>query len=214
MITGGLKIEVIPVGMLEVNCIIVYDASLLEGILIDPGDEPERILSAVSRKKVTLTSIVLTHGHGDHIGGVEFIRKQLALPVAIGRHDAAMLTSAVLNLSSAIGIEIELDPADRLLIGGDQITVGSSTFRVLHTPGHTPGSISLACGEHVIVGDLIFAGSIGRTDFPGGSFDQLIGSIRREIMVMPDSTKLYPGHGPATTVGVERRTNPFLTGAF
>lgn len=209
-----LKIDVIPVGMLEVNAIIAYDSDSLKGILIDPGEEPETIVSAIEKTGVKLESIVLTHGHGDHIGAVGILRDELLLPVAIGRHDNEMLSDPALNLAANMGIELILKPAERLLNEGDMIQVGSFSFEVMHTPGHTKGSISLKSGMDVIVGDLVFCGSVGRTDLPGGSFQELLRSIKEKILTLPDETRLYPGHGPVTTVGRERVSNPFLTGEW
>lgn len=200
--------------MLEVNAIIAYDSDSLDGILVDPGEEPETIKTAVRKSGVRLHSIVLTHGHGDHIGAVGILREQLSLPVAIGRLDGGMLTDAVSNLSMDFGIKIELDPAERLLDNGDRLELGGQSLDVIHTPGHTPGSISLRCGSDVIVGDLIFCGSVGRTDLPGGSFQDLLRSIKEKILTLSDDTRLYPGHGPVTTVGTERASNPFLTGGW
>ncbi len=209
-----LKIEVIPVGMLEVNAIIGYDSESMVGILIDPGDEPDTILSTIERLAVKLDSIVLTHGHGDHIGAVDVLRDELSLPVAIGRLDAEMLSDPSLNLAANMGIDLKLKPPERLLDEGDRVEVGDFSFEVVHTPGHTRGSISLKSGNHVIVGDLVFCGSVGRTDLQGGSFDKLLKSIKEKILVLPDETVLYPGHGPSTTVGRERVSNPFLQGGW
>ena len=211
---AGLKIVMIPVGMLEVNSLLAYDSESLEGILIDPGDEPETISSAVCRLGVRLELIVLTHGHGDHLGAVDVLRDEFSLPVAIGRLDGEMLVDPALNLSSAFGASLSMKPADRLLDEGDRVAAGPCSFEVLHTPGHTKGSISLKAAGDVIVGDLIFCGSVGRTDLPGGSFDLLLRSIREKILTLPDDTRLYPGHGPFTTVGRERTSNPFLTGIW
>lgn len=209
-----LKIEVIPVGMLEVNAIIAYDTGSMAGILIDPGEEPETIISTIERLGVKLNSIVLTHGHGDHIGAVDILRDELSLPVAIGRLDAEMLSDPSLNLAANMGIDLKLKPPEKLLDEGDQVKVGEFSFEVIHSPGHTRGSISLKSGNHVIVGDLVFCGSVGRTDLPGGSFDALLKSIKEKILVLPDDTVLYPGHGPVTTVGRERVSNPFLLGGW
>ncbi len=209
-----LEFELITVGMLEVNALIVYDRASRKGIVVDPGDEAERITATADRLGVSLEKIVLTHGHGDHIGAVDVLRDELGIPVAIGREDADLLTSADRNLSVHFGVRLDLKPADDLLTEDDRITIGESDLKVLHTPGHSAGSISLACDGHAIVGDLVFAGSVGRTDLPGGSMDILLESIRTKILSMPDETILYPGHGPATTVGRERTTNPFITGEW
>lgn len=208
------EIVVLTVGMLEVNCIVAYDPESMRGIIIDPGDEPERIVSLVRNKGIIPELIVLTHGHGDHIGAVDIVRDELALPVAIGKLDAGMLTSPEKNLSADFGIRLALKPVDRLLEEGDKIQFGDVSLDVWQTPGHTRGSITLATDGCAIVGDLVFCGSIGRVDLPGGSFQQLLASIKDKILSMPDDTLLYPGHGPVTTVGNERVSNPFLTGAF
>jgi len=210
----NLEIEVITVGILEVNSLLVYDSGRKSGIIIDPGDEAERILAVADRMGVSIEKIVLTHGHGDHIGAVDILREELDVPVLIGREDAGMLTSAEQNLSFNLGIRLELKPADELLDEGDTISVGSYNLNVLHTPGHSRGSITLVCDGHAIVGDLVFMGSIGRTDLPGGSMKVLMDSIRSKILPMPDDTIIYPGHGPTTTVGRERTTNPFITGEW
>ncbi|MFH1893406.1 MAG: MBL fold metallo-hydrolase [Candidatus Zixiibacteriota bacterium] len=208
------EIAVVTVGMLEVNCIIVHDPETMKGIIVDPGDEPERIVSFMQNNGIIPESIVLTHGHGDHIGAVDILRDELSIPVAIGRLDADMLTFAEKNLSADFGIRLDLKPADRLLEAGDKIHFGRVVLDVFHTPGHTRGSVTLATAGLAIVGDLVFCGSVGRVDLPGGSFQQLLTSIRERILSLPDDTLLYPGHGPVTTVGNERISNPFLTGAF
>lgn len=209
-----LEFEIITVGMLEVNALIVYDPESRKGIVVDPGDEAERIIATADRLGVTPEKIVLSHGHGDHIGAVDILRDDLGVPVAIGREDADLLTSADRNMSVHFGVRLDLRPADELLTEDDRITIGESELKVLHTPGHSAGSISLACDGHAVVGDLVFAGSVGRTDLPGGSMHVLLESIRTKILPMPDETILYPGHGPTTTVGRERTTNPFITGEW
>jgi len=209
-----LKIDVITVGMLEVNCLLIYDSEVGRGIIVDPGEEGDRIAAAVDDRKFVPECVVLTHGHGDHIAAVDDVRDRFGIPVAIGRDDAAMLENASFNLSAGFGVPLEMRPAERLLSEGDDIQAGGHVLKVLDTPGHTRGSITLSYRGHAAVGDLVFAGSVGRTDLSGGSFQTLLSSIQEKILTMPDDTILYPGHGPVTTVGAERRSNPFLTGVY
>jgi len=203
------------VGSLGTNCYIIGCEETLEAAVIDPGGDAGRILGELSRHNLKLSKIINTHGHVDHIGGNRKLKEESQAELIIHPADASMLTSSGRNLSLLSGLAITGPAADRTVKEGDQIKVGNTvTLDVLETPGHTPGGISLKLdmGEKVLifVGDTLFNGSIGRTDFPGGSYRQLIESIQQKLMVFPDDTEVYPGHGPGTTVGFEKAQNPFL----
>ena len=207
-----MKIIAMGVGNLGTNCYIVYSEKTKEAIVIDPGGDAGRILAAVKGHDLIVRHIVNTHGHADHVLANMKLKEATEADILIHKNDAAMLTSAQLNLSMFIGGSAVCGPADRELTDGEKLTVGDMTFQVIHTPGHTPGGISLYCDSDNVLfsGDTLFAESIGRTDFPGGSHRQLIESIRNKLMVLDDSVKVYPGHGPETTIGWERRMNPFI----
>ena len=203
------------VGQLGTNCYIIGCEETLEAAVIDPGGDAGRILGELSRHNLKLSKIINTHGHVDHIGGNRKLKEESQAELIIHTADASMLTSSGRNLSLLSGLAITGPAADRTVKEGDQIKVGNTvTLEVIETPGHTPGGISLKLdmGEKVLifVGDTLFNGSIGRTDFPGGSYRQLIESIQQKLMVFPDDTEVYPGHGPGTTVGFEKAQNPFL----
>jgi hydroxyacylglutathione hydrolase len=203
-------VEILELGPFFVNCYIIGDPASKEGLIIDPSWDPERIVSHVSKMGLDVKKIVITHGHADHIGALDEIRKTFDAPVFIGEKDASMMTNPASNLSGLAGEEIITERPEGLLKEGDRVTVGRLSFDVLETPGHSPGSISLSGHGVVFTGDALFLGSIGRTDFPGCSLDVLIGSIRNKLLTLPDDTIVYPGHGPDTTIGQERQFNPFL----
>jgi len=199
------------VGPFEANCYIVADPSSLDALIIDPGDDPDVIAEAVRSDALLVRGIVNTHGHADHIAANGALRERFDCPIMIHELDAGYLTDAEANLSALIGCAHPLSPsADRLLKDGDEIRAGRLVFRVLHTPGHTPGGICLLTDGILFSGDTLFAGGIGRTDFQGGSIEQLIESIHARLLVLPDDTAVYPGHGPETTIGAERTTNAWL----
>lgn len=205
-----MKVITMEVGGLGTNCYILYCETTKEAAIIDPGSDGDRILRQITKHNLKPVCIINTHGHGDHIGANNAVKKATAVPVYIHRDDAAMLTSAAKNLSTWLGPGFTCDAADKLLEDGDIVQVGTISMQVIHTPGHTPGGICLKAGDIVISGDTLFAESIGRSDFPGGSHSQLIASIKDRLMTLPDDVTVYPGHGPETTIGWERKTNPFL----
>lgn len=205
-----MKIIQMEVGSLGTNCYIAYCENTKKAVIIDPGGDAAKILAAVSREGLSVEAIINTHGHADHVLANVKVQEATGAPLWIHGADADMLGSGSRNLSAFLGGATSCGKADRLLSDGEILPVGDFSLTVLHTPGHTPGGISLLTGKTVFVGDTLFAESIGRTDFPGGSYSQLINSIKEKLMVLDDEVKAYPGHGPATTIGWERRQNPFI----
>lgn len=204
-------LEKLEVGPFATNCYLVGAASNKEGMIIDPGAEAHRILKKVDELKLEVNLIVLTHAHFDHFGAVKEIKEAIGAQVAIHADDAASLLIKH-PLMEQYGLSFQLpSPPDRLLKDGDILDIGSLHLLVLHTPGHTPGGICLSGEGIVFSGDTLFNLGIGRTDMPGGSSTQLIDSIHSQLMVLPENTIVYPGHGPSTTIGNERRMNPFLS---
>jgi glyoxylase-like metal-dependent hydrolase (beta-lactamase superfamily II) len=207
-----MKVHSFTIGPLETNAYLVVDERSRQALLIDPGLESEDIYDVIVAEGLTLTSIVNTHGHFDHVCGNAFFRARTGAPVLIHREDAGIMQRAA-EQARAFGFQVAPPPPpDRLLDEGDEVVMGGTRMRVLHTPGHTPGGICLYGEGVVFVGDALFAGSIGRTDLPGGSYEVLLASIRTKLLSLPDDTVVYPGHGPPTTIGAERAHNPFLTG--
>ncbi|MEW6572118.1 MAG: MBL fold metallo-hydrolase [Bacillota bacterium] len=204
-------VKTLIVGDLQSNAYITGCRVTKTAAVIDPGAEGERILDAVLAEGYKISHILLTHGHADHIGGVGVIRKATGALVAIHTGDEPMLSNAALNLSSYFGKGYTAGPSDIQLKHGDVIKVGELTLETRHTPGHTPGSVCFVGPGAVFTGDTLFAGSVGRTDFPGGSLQALLQSIKSQLLSLPEETVVYPGHGPATTIGEEKEDNPFLT---
>ena len=203
-------IEKLEVGLFASNCYIVGAESNKDGIIIDPGAEANKILKRVKDLELEVKLIVLTHGHMDHIGALKEVKEATYAEVAIHADDTKSLQGRH-PLGAVFGLSLQAPPPpDRLLKGGDSIDVGDLHFLVLHTPGHTPGGICLLGEGVVFSGDTLFNFGIGRFDMPDGSGSQLMNSIYTELMVLPDNTVVYPGHGPETTIGIERRYNPFL----
>jgi len=205
-----LIIRKLAVGPIMANCFIVGCQDTREAAVIDPGDEADRILRVLAESTLTVRVIINTHGHFDHVGANKALKKVTGAPLVIHRLDAPMLDRLAATAASW-GLHGEDSPEpDRTVEEGDQIAFGTLVFDVLHTPGHTPGGISLVTSGHVFVGDTLFAGSVGRTDFPGGSFETLRDSIRNKLFKLDDSVRVYTGHGPETTIGEEKRNNPFV----
>jgi glyoxylase-like metal-dependent hydrolase (beta-lactamase superfamily II) len=210
----------LPVGMLQCNCTIIGDPLTREALVIDPGDEVTRIMDLLGRHKLTVKAIISTHAHIDHVGGLSKLHSFTGAPVLMHQEDLPLYQAMDVQ-AAFLGIPApEITTIDNLLKEGDALRWGDYQARIIHTPGHTPGSVCLyvpqeagavtLAAPQLLAGDTLFAGSIGRTDLWGGSMPQIMDSLRSKLMQLPDSTIVYPGHGPATTIGTERHSNPFL----
>lgn len=204
-------IEGRAVGAMGANCYLYACMESKKAVIIDPGAEGKKIHRWVLEKDLVVDYILLTHGHVDHIGAVDELRG-LWGDVLVGIHadDAEMLTDGRKNLSSYFGPEVVLKSADVLLEDGQELIVGNKRLKVISTPGHSPGGICFLSDEGLFSGDTLFAGSIGRTDFPGGSLDQLLKGVKEKLLILPEDTLVFPGHGEKTCIGAEKRNNPFL----
>ena len=203
-------IKALAVGPIMANCFILGCEQTLEAAVIDPGDEADRILQTLAESNLTAKLIINTHGHFDHVGANKRLNEVTGAPILIHPLDAPMLAQLA-DSAAAWGMQADNSPPpDRELQEGDEVSFGKIRLTVVHTPGHTPGGISLYTAREVFVGDTLFAGSIGRTDFPGGSFATLKESIQQKLFVLSDDMKVYPGHNQTTTIGVEKRSNPFV----
>lgn len=203
-------LKALALGPIMANCYIVGCDRTKEAAVIDPGDEPDRLLMTLAEEKLTVKYILNTHGHFDHVGGNNRMKKATGAELIIHAADAPMLDS-LNTAASSFGLTAENSPPpDRTVDEGDQIAFGDIAMKVIHTPGHSPGGISFHSDGVVFVGDTLFAGSIGRTDFPGGDFNTLIASVKNKLFPLGDDTKVYTGHGPATTIAQEKQGNPFL----
>lgn len=206
--------EILPVGPLQCNCSIVADENNREAIVIDPGDDIADIQAVLKKHSLRVKQIVITHAHIDHVGGAMKLRAATGAPILLNQNDYALLKmldvqAAWLGMSAPEKVEIDGSIGD-----ADKVQAGSLVANVIYTPGHTAGSICLhfPAEQKLIAGDTLFAGSIGRTDLPGGSFEKIIRSLHQRVLALPDQTLVVPGHGPLTTIGEERESNPFLTG--
>ena len=200
------------VGALDTNCYLIGCEESNEALAIDPGGEEsaELILDHLKENNFNLKYIVNTHGHIDHIIGNNALKANTKALLLIHKLDANMLIDTTKNFSIFMGTDIYSPPADRLLVGDDEIILGSLRFITIHTPGHTSGSICLLLNDIVFTGDTLFAGSVGRTDLPGASFRDLQKSIKGKLLNLSDDKIIYPGHGPSSTIGKERKTNPYI----
>ena len=207
-----MVLETFPVGPLQCNCTILGDEATRDAIVIDPGDEIGRIHRRITALGLTLRQILITHAHIDHIGGALKLKRLTGAPILLNENDLPLV--AMMDKQAAwLGVATpETAPPDESLQDGQTVGLAGYPARVIHTPGHTQGSICLQFAplKMVFAGDTLFAGSIGRTDLPGGDFEQILDSIRARLYTLPDETIVIPGHGPSTTIGNERRTNPFL----
>jgi hydroxyacylglutathione hydrolase len=213
--------EILPVGLLQCNCSIIGDPDTREALVVDPGEEVDRILQILARHRLTVRAIVSTHAHIDHVGGLRRMQQVTGAPVLMHGDDLELyrhldVQAAFLGMRPPDSAEV-----NQLLHEGDTLRWGRFSASVLHTPGHTPGSISLyvppekdvpeaPSSGKLVAGDTLFAGSIGRTDLWGGSLDQILRSIHQKLLVLPEETIVFPGHGPVTTIGEERASNPYL----
>jgi glyoxylase-like metal-dependent hydrolase (beta-lactamase superfamily II) len=215
----AFKIAIVPVTPFEQNCAILVCAKTNKAAVIDPGGDMERIEDAIKQTGADVEKIIITHGHIDHIGAVTPLSRKLNLPVEGPHHGDKILLESVNEVARRYGLpDVEPVTTGRWLNEGDKVTVGELEFDVFHCPGHSPGSVVFVwCPKEgqegpkfAIVGDVLFQGSVGRTDLPGGSHQQLIDSIKTKLMTLPDETAFICGHGPTSTIGRERRTNPFI----
>jgi len=206
-------LEMLTLGALYTNCYIAGCSETREALIIDPGfdrdAEAEKVLTRVEQHRLELKYIVNTHGHPDHTAGNGLLKDATGAPIIIHELDAPKLTDSSKNLSLLFGLHVTSPPADQTLKEGDIIQAGKVQLKVLHTPGHSKGSITLLGDNVVFTGDTLFAGSIGRYDFPDASYNEIMNSLKR-LATLPDHLKVYPGHGPTSTIGHEKRSNPFL----
>jgi len=211
-----MELTTLIVGPFEVNCYLYRDPLSMAGVVFDPGGNEDLIIDTIEQTGVNLRAILLTHGHGDHIAAVAAIKQRFDVPLYISEEDAALLADPSDLVSTFYGRPVTAPPADAYVTDEQVLAIGPMAFRVLATPGHTPGGVCYLDENEGLLfcGDTLFAGSIGRTDLPGGSYARLIDSIRSKILTLPDGIVCLPGHGPQTTVGAEKTGNPFLTGDY
>ena len=205
--------EILPVGMLACNCSILGDESTGEAVVVDPGDDIEQVQQILAKHHLRVKYIVATHAHIDHVGGIEKLKQATGAAVLMHQSDLPLYQNLALQ-AQWLGVPAPgATDVDQFLKEGDSLRCGSLRLEVLHTPGHSPGSLSLHLpgeNQRILSGDTLFQGSIGRTDLWGGSLDEILRSIRNRLLIFPDQTPVFPGHGSPTTIGEERESNPFL----
>lgn len=205
-----MEFDSVIVGALETNCYLVYCNENLECAIVDPGAEAQKIFHLITKKSLNPVVLLNTHGHIDHIGANKDIKERFNIPLCIHALDKSMLENVQqLELSFFLGAKESPSP-DKYLEDGDMVKLGKSSLQVIHTPGHSPGSVSFLGDGFILSGDTLFYGGVGRADLPGGSWDELERSIKNKILTLPDETIVLPGHGPTTSVGQERNLNPFI----
>ncbi len=210
-----IEVITITVGLLETNCYLLYDSDTKEVFCIDPGSEPEKILKTISDLELQLKAVLLTHGHGDHIGGLTKLLAEHDVPIYVHSEDKGMLSCPRQNLSESIGFNVTAPATDKLVEDGQKIPLGSTEITVLHTPGHTRGGVSYFVNPEggspmLFSGDTLFYLNVGRIDFPGGNWEAMQKSIKEKLYVLPDETIVYTGHGPKTSLLTEKHENPYV----
>ena len=201
-----MKIKRIVTGAIEENCYLVWDEAN-QAVVIDPGDEASKIIDEITKLQLNVKKIILTHGHYDHVGAVNEVKKATGAQVICHQEEKSIVEDETLSLGLYLGKEVSLPKVDACVSEGDEISVGNLNFSVIHTPGHTKGGMCLLAGDSLFSGDTIFYGTLGRWDFPTGDLSELTSSITRKIFNLPEDTVIYSGHGPETTVGAEKRQN-------
>ena len=204
-----MKLETLVLGSLQTNCYILIEETTSEAVIIDPADQADAILTAVEQLHCTVKYIIVTHAHIDHIAALDTVAKATGAPVVIHAADQHTLNNDALNLALYFGLSAPTVKASVIVNDGDTLSLGGQTLQILHTPGHNKGSMCILCGDILISGDTLFYESVGRVDHYGGNLQDILQSLDR-LLQLPDDTKVYPGHGPATTIGHERTHNPYV----
>lgn len=205
-----MEFKRLPLGIYQANCYILYDENTKETAVIDPGGDFPEIKSFIEDNGLKVKYIIITHGHGDHIGALRELKDYTDAVVCIHKEDNEMLRNSSMNYTAEMGYPPVEMSADRLLSGGDELMLGDTKLSIIHTPGHSLGGVCIYCEGSLFSGDTLFACSIGRTDLAGGSLDEIIASIKGKLLTLPDDTAVYPGHGPSSTILIEKKRNPFL----
>jgi len=205
-----MTLKTLSLGMMQTNCYVLYDEKSKDAIIVDPACDFDAIRKNIDALKLNVRYIVITHAHYDHIEALDELKQHTNALICIGEADAQGLSDPLRNLCGLFGDTLPETKADILLRDGDEIELSDNKLRIISTPGHTPGGICMLVDDILISGDTLFFESVGRSDFPGGSSQTLINSVKTKLFVLPDNTKVYPGHGPSTTIGHEKESNPFI----